>query len=101
MFIVELLLDIIVLFFPLLFVMIYFIYKYKTTTKKINFYEENFGVVFTKEVLEDMKGIPPECYNFNPKVFVPEYNENKKDGVIKNTDFFEILGNEENGGIEE
>ena len=48
-----------------------------------------------------MKGIPPECYNFNPKVFVPEYNENKKDGVIKNTDFFEILGNEENGGIEE
>ena len=48
-----------------------------------------------------MKGIPPECYNFNPKVFVPEYNENKKDDITQNTDFFEILGNEENGGIEE
>ena len=97
----ELLLDIIVLFFPLLFVMIYFIYKYITTIKKINFYEESFGVVFTKDVLEDMKGIPPECYNFNPKIFVPEYNENEKEDVTQSTDFFEILGNEEKGGIEE
>ena len=54
MFLVEFLLNIIVLLFLLLFVLIYFITKYKKTIKEINMYEENFGVVYTKEVLEDM-----------------------------------------------
>ena len=99
MFLVELVLNIIVLLFLLLFVLIYFITKYKKTIKEINMYEQNFGVVYTKEVLEDMKNIPPECYNYNPVVFVPEYNEREKD--FGKSDFYEFLNNEEKEEIEE
>lgn len=101
MFLVELVLNIIVLLFLLLFVLIYFITKYKKTIKEINMYEQNFGVVYTKEVLEDMKNIPPECYNYNPVVFVPEYNERKKEKDFEKSDFYEFLNNEEKEEIEE
>ena len=73
--------------------MIFFIKKCKETSKKIKVYEKLFGVVFTKEVLEDMKDIPPESYNYNPAVFVPEY-----DVIEDNTnkaEFSELLSTEE------
>lgn len=89
MVIIDLILSIILLFFPTVFAMIFFIKKCKETTDKIKLYEKYFGVVFTKEVLEDMKDIPPESYNYNPSVFVPEYyvsNEN-----ISKADFAQFL----------
>ncbi len=48
-----------------------------------------------------MKNIPPECYNYNPVVFVPEYNESKKEKVSGKSDFSEFLNNEEKEEIEE
>lgn len=93
MVIIDLILTIILLFFPTVFLMIFFILKYKQTSDKIKIYEKLFGVVYTKEVLEDMKDIPPESYNYNPAVFVPEY-----DVTYDNTnkaEFSEILITEE------
>ena len=100
MIIIDLLMNIILLFFPMLFLMIYFISKYIKTTKAINAYEKEFGVVFTKEVMEDMKNIPPESYNFNPAVFVPEYKKENSSNTRKE-DFSQFLINEERDGIVE
>lgn len=93
MVIIDLTLTIILLFFPTVFLMIFFIKKYKETSEKIKVYEKLFGVVFTKEVLEDMKDIPPESYNYNPAVFVPEYDV--IDDNTKNAEFSELLITEE------
>ena len=93
MVIIDLILSIILLFFPTVFLMIFFIKKCKETSEKIKVYEKLFGVVYTKEVLEDMKDIPPESYNYNPAVFVPEY-----DVIEDNTnkaEFSELLSTEE------
>ena len=93
MVIIDLTLTIILLFFPTVFLMIFFIKKCKETSEKIKVYEKLFGVVYTKEVLEDMKDIPPESYNYNPAVFVPEY-----DVIEDNTnkaEFSELLSTEE------
>ena len=93
MVIIDLILSIILLFFPTVFLMIFFIKKCKETSEKIKVYEKLFGVVYTKEVLEDMKDIPPESYNYNPAVFVPEY-----DVIEDNTnkaEFSELLNTEE------
>ena len=93
MVIIDLILSIILLFFPTVFLMIFFIKKCKETSEKIKVYEKLFGVVYTKEVLEDMKYIPPESYNYNPAVFVPEY-----DVIEDNTnkaEFSELLNTEE------
>jgi hypothetical protein len=73
--------------------MIFFIIKGKEITEKIKIYEKLFGVVFTKEVLDDMKDIPPESYNFNPAVFVPEYDISNNSTY--KTDFSELLVTEE------
>ncbi len=78
----------------MVFVLAYFIYKCKKTNDKIKFYEKTFGVVFTEEVIEDMKDIPPESYNYNPSVFVPEYHSSNNDDTY-NTDFSQILIDEE------
>lgn len=99
MVIIDLTLTIILLFFPTVFLMIFFIKKYKETSKKIKVYEKLFGVVFTKEVLEDMKDIPPESYNYNPTVFVPEYDV--IDDNTKNAEFSELLITEESEGVTE
>ncbi len=87
-----------------LFVMILFIYLHKKTKEKITVYETIYGAVFDKNVLEDMKGIPPESYNYNPLSFVPIYenekiNENRKTPEIS---FEEELTNQQNldGGSE-
>ena len=93
MVIIDLTLTIILLFFPTVFLMIFFIKKYKETSEKIKVYEKLFGVVFTNEVLEDMKDIPPESYNYNPAVFVPEYDV--IDDSTKNAEFSELLITEE------
>ena len=93
MIIVDLILSIILLFFPTVFLMIFFIIKGKEITEKIKIYEKLFGVVFTKEVLDDMKDIPPESYNFNPAVFVPEYDISNNSTY--KTDFSELLVTEE------
>lgn len=100
MIIIDLLMNIILLFFPMLFLMIYFILKYIKTTKAIKAYEKEFGVVFTKEVMEDMKNIPPESYNYNPAVFVPEY-KTENNSNIRKEDFSQLLINEERDGIAE
>ena len=93
MVIIDIILNIILLFFPTLFIMIFFIIKNKEATEKIKLYEKNFGIVFTKEVLEDMKDIPPESYNYNPSVFVPEY---ERESENKNTiEFAQLLIEEE------
>jgi len=73
--------------------MVYFILKLKETSKKIKYYEKLFGVVFTDEVLEDMKDIPPESYNFNPAVFVPEYIVTENN--TQKEDFSQLLFSEE------
>lgn len=73
--------------------MVYFILKLKETSKKIKYYENLFGVVFTDEVLEDMKDIPPESYNFNPAVFVPEYIVTENN--TQKEDFSQFLFSEE------
>ncbi len=102
MIIIDLILSIILLFFPALFLLIFFIVKGRDITNKIKLYEKFFGVVFTKEILEDMKDIPPESYNYNPAVFVPEYKENSSD--TRKAEFSEILINEEaeeSEGVEE
>ena len=57
-------------------------------------------MVFTKEVMEDMKNIPPESYNFNPAVFVPEYKKENSSNTRKE-DFSQLLINEERDGIVE
>lgn len=93
MVIIDLILSIILLFFPTVFLMIFFIIKGKEITEKIKIYEKLFGVVFTKEVLDDMKDIPPESYNFNPAVFVPEYDISNNSTY--KTDFSELLVTEE------
>lgn len=92
MIIIKLILNIIFLFFPLLFLLIFFIVRCKETTDKIKLYEKTFGVIFTKEVLEDMKDIPPESYNYNPAVFVPEYE--KEYERKEKADFSQFLINE-------
>jgi len=91
--IVDLILNIIFLFFPTFILMVYFILKLKETSKKIKYYEKLFGVVFTDEVLEDMKDIPPESYNFNPAVFVPEYIVTENN--TQKEDFSQLLFSEE------
>ena len=73
--------------------MVYFILKLKETSKKIKYYEKLFGVVFTEEVLEDMKDIPPESYNYNPAVFVPEYIVTENN--TQKEDFSQLLFSEE------
>lgn len=73
--------------------MVYFILKLKETSKKIKHYENLFGVVFTEEVLEDMKDIPPESYNYNPAVFVPEYSVTENN--TQKEDFSQFLFSEE------
>lgn len=73
--------------------MVYFILKLKETSKKIKYYEKLFGVVFTEEVLEDMKDIPPESYNYNPAVFVPEYIVTESN--TQKEDFYQLLFSEE------
>lgn len=93
MIIVDLILNIIFLFFPTFILMVYFILKLKETSKKIKYYEKLFGVVFTEEVLEDMKDIPPESYNFNPAVFVPEYIVTENN--TQKEDFSQLLFSEE------
>lgn len=93
MIIVDLILNIIFLFFPTFILMVYFILKLKETSKKIKYYENLFGVVFTEEVLEDMKDIPPESYNFNPAVFVPEYSVTESN--TQKEDFSQFLFSEE------
>lgn len=93
MIIVDLILNIIFLFFPTFILMVYFILKLKETSKKIKYYEKLFGVVFTDEVLEDMKDIPPESYNFNPAVFVPEYIVTENN--TQKEDFSQLLFSEE------
>lgn len=93
MIIVDLILNIIFLFFPTFILMVYFIIKLKETSKKIKYYEKLFGVVFTEEVLEDMKDIPPESYNYNPAVFVPEYIVTENN--TQKEDFSQLLFSEE------
>ena len=93
MIIVDLILNIIFLFFPTFILMVYFIIKLKETSKKIKYYENLFGVVFTEEVLEDMKDIPPESYNYNPAVFVPEYIVTESN--TQKEDFSQFLFSEE------
>ena len=93
MIIVDLILNIIFLFFPTFILMVYFIIKLKETSKKIKYYENLFGVVFTEEVLEDMKDIPPESYNYNPAVFVPEYIVTESN--TQKEDFSQYLFSEE------
>lgn len=93
MIIVDLILNIIFLFFPTFILMVYFIIKLKETSKKIKYYEKLFGVVFTEEVLEDMKDIPPESYNYNPAVFVPEYSVTENN--TQKEDFSQFLFSEE------
>lgn len=93
MIIVDLILNIIFLFFPTFILLVYFILKLKETSKKIKYYEKLFGVVFTDEVLEDMKDIPPESYNFNPAVFVPEYIVTENN--TQKEDFSQFLFSEE------
>ena len=93
MIIVDLILNIIFLFFPTFILMVYFIIKLKETSKKIKYYEKLFGVVFTEEVLEDMKDIPPESYNYNPAVFVPEYIVTESN--TQKEDFSQLLFSEE------
>lgn len=93
MIIVDLILNIIFLFFPTFILMVYFILKLKETSKKIKYYEKLFGVVFTEEVLEDMKDIPPESYNYNPAVFVPEYIVTESN--TQKEDFSQLLFSEE------
>lgn len=93
MIIVDLILNIIFLFFPTFILMVYFILKLKETSKKIKYYENLFGVVFTEEVLEDMKDIPPESYNYNPAVFVPEYIVTESN--TQKEDFSQFLFSEE------
>ena len=93
MIIVDLILNIIFLFFPTFILMVYFILKLKETSKKIKYYENLFGVVFTEEVLEDMKDIPPESYNYNPAVFVPEYSVTESN--TQKEDFSQFLFSEE------
>ena len=93
MIIVDLILNIIFLFFPTFILMVYFIIKLKETSKKIKYYENLFGVVFTEEVLEDMKDIPPESYNYNPAVFVPEYSVTESN--TQKEDFSQFLFSEE------
>lgn len=93
MIIVDLILNIIFLFFPTFILLVYFILKLKETSKKIKYYEKLFGVVFTDEVLEDMKDIPPESYNFNPAVFVPEYIVTENN--TQKEDFSQLLYSEE------
>ena len=93
MIIVDLILNIIFLFFPTFILMVYFILKLKETSKKIKYYEKLFGVVFTEEVLEDMKDIPPESYNYNPAVFVPEYIVTENN--TQKEDFSQLLFSEE------
>ena len=90
---VDLILNIIFLFFPTFILMVYFILKLKETSKKIKYYENLFGVVFTEEVLEDMKDIPPESYNYNPAVFVPEYSVTESN--TQKEDFSQFLFSEE------
>ncbi len=59
--------------FPIVFfIMLLFIYLHNKIKNKITVYEALYGVLFTKQVMEDMKGIPPEDYNYNPQSFVPE-----------------------------
>lgn len=93
MIIVDLILNIIFLFFPTFILMVYFILKLKETSKKIKYYENLFGVVFTEEVLEDMKDIPPESYNYNPAIFVPEYSVTENN--TQKEDFSQFLFSEE------
>ncbi len=93
MIIIDLILNIIFLFFPTFILMVYFILKLKETSKKIKYYEKLFGVVFTEEVLEDMKDIPPESYNYNPAVFVPEYIVTENN--TQKEDFSQLLFSEE------
>ena len=93
MIIVDLILNIIFLFFPTFILMVYFILKLKETSKKIKYYEKLFGVVFTEEVLEDMKDILPESYNYNPAVFVPEYIVTENN--TQKEDFSQLLFSEE------
>ena len=93
MIIVDLILNIIFLFFPTFILMVYFIIKLKETSKKIKYYEKLFGVFFTEEVLEDMKDIPPESYNYNPAVFVPEYIVTENN--TQKEDFSQLLFSEE------
>jgi hypothetical protein len=99
MIIVDLILSIILLFFPTFILMVYFILKIKETSKKIKYYEKLFGVVFTEEVLEDMKNIPPESYNYNPAVFVPEYNVTENN--TQKEDFTQFLFSAETEESEE
>ena len=99
MVIIDLILSIILFFFPTVFLMIFFIIKCKETTEKIKLYEKLFGVVFTKEVLEDMKDIPPESYNYNPAVFVPEYDNSNNNTYKENFSEFLLEEAEESEGI--
>ena len=63
------------LFLPALILMIVFIVINNKTVNKIKAYELAYGVTFTKEVINDMKDIPPQNYNYNPGVFVPQYSD--------------------------
>ncbi|MBR2877289.1 MAG: hypothetical protein IKC01_09130 [Clostridia bacterium] len=95
------------LFFPLLIVMISFIVLNRKTVKKIHEYENIYGVIYTNDVLNDMKNIPPQNYNYNPSVFVPVSQESENNNINVNQSFSNELFNaqkengEEGGNVNE
>ena len=94
-------------FLPAVIMMIVFIVMNNKTVNKIKAYELAYGVVFTKEVINDMKNIPPQNYNYNPGAFVPQYptgnmqnnNPSQPQTSFNNTLYNEVKNvNENNGG---
>lgn len=94
------------LFFPALVVMIIFIVMNNKTANKIRAYELAYGVVFTKDVINDMKNIPPQNYNYNPGAFVPQYPSQNMQNVnttapqssFNSTLYEEVKNTNENNG---
>lgn len=61
----------IILWIPTLVLLIVLNSQKKKLKEKINVFEAVYGEVYTKEIMNDMKNIPPSNYNFNPQTFAP------------------------------
>ena len=86
----------ILLWIPTLILLIVLNSQKKKLKEKINVFEAVYGEVYTKEIMNDMKDIPPSNYNFNPQTFAPfspEENKNSNYSQLE-TNFNETLNSQ-------